>query len=299
MSRFLPDRPVIPAAKPRVPVPPYLEQALLCWSDVRLFRLPGRLSLWIAGLAAAAGCSTVPPPITSPLSRTYGEAVTWSVDWGFATARLQRPDGTTEVITGNGDSTWGNGDAAATELEFFVPALASLHQVSGDWDTGEYLGWRRVGLTARRRLATTAGGAATSIASAANVHWSFRGVDGSIALEQTIPLGGYLTALFRAGASYGLRDYDIGVPEDLDQSAGHDNTIGGAHFDILRPDARVEPVIGLILGQGSCILSFQPYYVVARGAITSARCTGCVSGVQLLDFTQDLGIAFALTIHQP
>jgi len=273
---------------------------LLGQNDVRLLGWPGLLAVLIVGLTAAAtGCSTVPAPITSPLSRTYGEAVTWSVDWGFATARVQRPDGTMQVITGNGDSTWGNDDPGATEVEAVVPALASLHQVSGDWDTGEYLGWRRVGLTARWRLATTSGGAATSIASAANVHWSLRGVDGSIALEQTIPISRSVTALFRAGASYGLRDYDIGVPDDLDQSAGHDNTIGAAHFDILRPDARLEPVVGLILGQGSCILSFQPYYVVARGAIASARCADCLPGVQLLEFTQGRGIAFALTLHAP
>ena len=273
---------------------------MLGQNDVRLLGWPGLLAVLIVGLTAAAtGCSTVPAPITSPLSRTYGEAVTWSVDWGFATARVQRPDGTMQVITGNGDSTWGNDDPGATEVEAVVPALASLHQVSGDWDTGEYLGWRRVGLTARWRVATTSGGAETSIASAANVHWSLRGVDGSIALEQTIPISRSVTALFRAGASYGLRDYDIGVPDDLDQSAGHDNTIGAAHFDILRPDARLEPVVGLIFGQGSCILSFQPYYVVARGAIASARCADCLPGVQLLEFTQGRGIAFALTLHAP
>src|SRR3954471_7345874 len=104
MSRFVPDRPVAPVAEPRVSVRPCLEQALLGWSNVRSFRSPGRLSVWIAGLTAAGGCSAVPPPSASPLSRTNGEAATWSVDWGFATARLQGPDGTTQVITGNGDS---------------------------------------------------------------------------------------------------------------------------------------------------------------------------------------------------
>ena len=260
----------------------------------------GRLALWLAGLAAVAGCSTVPPPVTSPLSRAaYGNAVTWSVDWGFATARVQRPDGTTQVITGNGDSTWGNGDPGATEIEAVVPALLSFHQVSGEWDTGEYLGWRRVGLTARRRLVVTSGGAASSIVSAGNAHWSLQGVDGSVAFEQTVPLHPWVSALFRLGASYGLRDYDVAVPSDLDQTAAHDNTIGSAHFDVLRADARLEPVIGLILCDGSCILSFQPYYVIARGAIASAQCADCVPGVQLLDFTQNRGIAFALTFHEP
>jgi hypothetical protein len=258
------------------------------------------VALWIVGLVVAAGCSTVPPPVTSPLSRAaYGNAVTWSVDWGYATARIQRPDGTTQVVTGNGDSIWGNADPDVTKVEAVVPALVSLHQVTGDWDTGEYVGWRRVGLTARKRLATSSGGAATSIASAGNVHWSLQGVDGSIALEQTVPLHRLVTGLFRAGVSYGLRDYDVEVPKDLDQSAGHDNTIGAAHLDILRADARFEPLVGLILGQGSCILSFQPYFVIARGGIASARCADCVSGVQLLDFTQNRGIALAFTFYEP
>lgn len=266
--------------------------------QVRSLSPAGPLVLWIA-VTAAVGCSTVPPPVTSPLSRAaYGNAVTWSVDWGFATARIQRPDGTTQVITGNGDSTWGNGDPGATEIEAVVPALLSFHQVTGEWDSGEYLGWRRVGLTVRRLLAVTPGGAATSIVSAGNVHWSVRGVDGSLALEQTVPLHPWVSALFRLGVSYGLRDYDVAVPDDLDQTAGHDNTIGAAHFDILRADARLEPLIGLILGDGSCILSFQPYYVIARGAVSSAECADCVPGVQLLDFTQNRGIAFALTFHK-
>ena len=123
--------------------------------------------------------------------------------------------------------------------------------------------------------------------------------DGSVAFEQTVPLHPWVSALFRLGASYGLRDYDVAVPSDLDQTAAHDNTIGSAHFDVLRADARLEPVIGLILGDGSCILSFQPYYVIARGAIASAQCADCVPGVQLLDFTQNRGIAFALTFHEP
>ncbi len=68
-------------------------------------RATSRLDCWPGAITS---CSTVPPPVTSPLSRsTYGNAMTWSVDWGFATAHIQRPDGTTQVITGNGDSTWG------------------------------------------------------------------------------------------------------------------------------------------------------------------------------------------------
>ena len=107
-----------------------------------------------------------------------------------------------------------------------------------------------------------------------------------------------MTALFRAGASYGLRDYDIEVPPDL-VPRGPPSGFGNAHFDILRTDVRVEPLVGLILGEGSVILSFQPYFVVARGGIASARCADCVSGVRLLDFTQNRGIAFAFTFHEP
>ncbi len=225
--------------------------------------------------------------------------MTWSTDWGYAHAHIQRPDGTTQTITGNGDHTWGNPDPSVPELEAIVPALVSLHQVTGDWDSGEYAGWRRFGLTARKRLATSAGGAATSVVSALNVHWSLQGVDGSLALEQSIPLHRWVTALLRAGASYGLRDYDIEVPQDLDRMAFQDNTIGAAHFDILRADVRVEPLVGLILGDGSFILSFQPYFVVARGAIASASCADCVPGVQLLDFRQDFGFALAVTFHAP
>jgi hypothetical protein len=254
----------------------------------------------VCAVAVAAACSTVPPPVVSPISRApYGNAASWAVDWGYASAHIQRPDGTTQAISGNGDSTWGNPDPGATELGILVPASVSFHQVDGDWDTGEYAGWRRVGVTARRRLATTSGGAATSIASAGNVHWSLRGIDGSLALEQSVPLRPSVTLLFRAGLSYGLRDYDIQVPADLDVTAGHDNTIGSAHFDILRTDARLEPLVGVILGEGSFIVSVQPYFVVARGAIEDASCADCVTGVRLVDFTENRGLAFAITFHQP
>ena len=63
-------------------------------------------------------------------------------------------------------------------------------------------------------LATSAGGATTSLVSSINVHWSLQGVDGSLGLEQSIPLNRWMTALFRAGGSYGLRDYDIEVPHE-------------------------------------------------------------------------------------
>ncbi|HEY6475318.1 MAG TPA: hypothetical protein VI456_01985 [Polyangia bacterium] len=251
------------------------------------------------GLGAQSACSTVPPPVVSPVSRVpLGEAVTWSVDWGYARAHIERSDGTIQAISGNGDSTYGNPDPEATVLTLPAPALASLHQVMGAWDTGEYAGWRRFGGTARVRIGTTAGGATTSLVSAVNVHWSLRGIDASLALEQSLPLGPSVTLLGRMGASYGLRDYDIQVPRDLDATAGHDNTVGSAHFDILRPDLRLEPLLGVVLGaQSSLLLSFQPYFVVARGAITSERCADCVAGVRLVDFAQDVGIALALTLH--
>ena len=270
---------------------------------VRLVLSPSRLALRIAGLAVAAGCSTVPPPVTSPLSRTaYGNAITWSADWGYAHARVQGPDGTTQMITGNGDSTWGSPDPSVPELEAIVPALISLHQVKGDWDTGEYLGWRRFGLTARKRLETSAGGATTSLVSSINAHWSLQGVDASLGLEQSIPLNRWTTALFRAGASYGLRDYDVEVPQNLSSTPAMGPPSGGLgepHFDILRTDVRVEPLVGLIFGEGSLILSFQPYFVVARGGIASASCADCAPGVLLLEFTQNFGFALALTLHEP
>ncbi|HVV50828.1 MAG TPA: hypothetical protein VHO06_14275 [Polyangia bacterium] len=260
------------------------------WGPVRVVAL--------GGLAIA--CSTVPPPVVSPVPRApLGQALTWSVDWGFARAHLQRPDGSTQAISGNGDNGWGTASADGTALELPIPALLSFHQWSGDWDTGEYAGWRRLGVTARRRLATAAGGAATSLVGALNAHWSFKGLDGGLALEQTIPLGAGVAALLRAGASYGLRDYDLEVPADLDPSAGHDNTIGDAHFDILRADLRIEPAVGAILGGGAVVVSFQPYFVVARGAIDAADCQGCVAGVRLLDFTQDRGLAVAVTWVSP
>jgi hypothetical protein len=276
-----------------------VEQPLLGWNGVHSLRSPAHLAVLVLGLTAAPACSTVPPPVISPLSRTsYGNAMTWSADWGFATAHIERPDGTTLVITGNGDSTWGDPDPSLSGMGAIVPASVSLHQLKGDWDAGEYVGWRRFGVTARDRLATSAGGAATSFVSTINVHWSLQGMDGSLALEQSLPLDRWVTALFRAGASYGLRDYDIEIPPDLVPS-GPPSGFGNAHFDILRTDVRVEPLVGLIFGDGSFVLSFQPYFVVARGGIESARCAECVSGVQLLDFTQNRGIAFALTLHKP
>ena len=94
---------------PRHSGPTSVEQPLLGWNGVYSLRSPAHLAVLVLGLTAAAGCSTVPAPITAPLSRTsHGNAMTWSADWGFATAHIQRPDGTTLVITGNGDSTWGD-----------------------------------------------------------------------------------------------------------------------------------------------------------------------------------------------
>ena len=62
------------------------------------------------------------------------------------------------------------------------------------------------------------------------------------------------------------------------------------HFDILRTDVRVEPLVGLIFGDGSFILSFQPYFVVARGGIASAAAPTAPPAFSCLDFTQNFGV---------
>src|SRR6185312_2367151 len=108
-------------------------------------------------------------------------AVTWSVDWGYARARIQRPDGSIQAIAGNGDSSFGSPDQELSVLSVPMPALASLHQMSGTWDIGEYAGWRRFGMTGRLRVRTAANGALTSVASSFNAHWSLRGVDAGVA----------------------------------------------------------------------------------------------------------------------
>jgi hypothetical protein len=87
----------------------------------------------LVAVAAVAGCSTVPPPIVAPASRaTNTAALTWSIDYGYAHAHIQRPDGSIQTISGNGDSTWGNPDPEATDLTLPIPAAGSLHQVTGN-----------------------------------------------------------------------------------------------------------------------------------------------------------------------
>ena len=260
-----------------------------------------RLVSGLLGLLGAlvGGCTIVPPPVLAPRSRPPSPvAITWAAAWGAGHAHARRPDGTIATLSGNTALGWGQENATAPILEgVLLPAMLSLQTGEGSWDASAYLSWRRAGVTGRRRLATTPGGAATSVVSSLNAHWTLKGVDGSVALEQSLPANHWATPLFRLGVSAGLRDADIQVPDDLDRTAGRDNTVGVAHFDILRTEVRVESVFGLSVGEGRFVLSVQPYFVVARGHIWDVSCALCVAGVELLDFTHDRGFAVAFTMQ--
>ena len=259
----------------------------------------GKLAAAIVPPAAcllAIGCTTVPAPVISPFPVRRGTvALTHSVGIADARAEIRRPDGTTQVITGNGEHSWGQPGTTAAAL--LAPAIASWQGANADWDGGPFLGWRRLGATARRRLLTTGESTSTSLAFATNLDlWGLRAADASLALEQTLPLAPQLRVLVRLGVDYGRRRYDVQVPFDLDPTAGHDNTIGAAHVDLYRFDGRVDAVVGLALGaSGFLTLTVQPYFVVLHGAPQSVSCVSCVAGVELLDFALSSGFAFAIT----
>jgi len=74
----------------------------------------------------------------------------------------------------------------------------------------------------------------------------------------------------------------------------------GAHFDLRRADTRIEPVIGFVLPHGIALISLQPYFVVSHGAVRYAECIQqCAPGAQLLDFSQNWGLAAAVTLRTP
>jgi hypothetical protein len=106
-------------------------------------------------LALASGaCSTVPAPIIAPVpARSLVVAPTFSLAVGSATATIQRPDGTMQRITGNGEDSLGRPpDAAVVVPSLFVPALLSFHSADPAGDVGGFIGCRQVGISGRQRF---------------------------------------------------------------------------------------------------------------------------------------------------
>jgi len=257
-----------------------------------------RALFWLAACWAAlgtgGGCSTIPTPVISPGARApLGGALTWAGAWGRARATIRRPDGSSATIAGNGDNMYGsNRDAAGSAL---APAALSAHQAAGEWDGTEYVNWLRFGAAARRRLLLTPNGAMTSVVVTGNAQWRLNALDGSLALEQTVPVGARVSAIFRLGGSYGLREYNIDLPHDLESTLANGPFGTTGHWNLRRADARVEPLAGVILAD-ALGLTFQPYFTVAHGDVRDARCVDCVPGIELLDYKQSWGFAVALTI---
>jgi hypothetical protein len=214
-----------------------------------------------------------------------------------AQAKIRRPDGTTQVISGNGEHSWGLADTTGNLLGLFMPAMVSMHFTGPRGDGGMHLGWRGIGAMGRSHLWTTGGDATSELVFGARLGW-YKETDLSLAFEQSVVLSPGARLLLRLGLAGGYHRYDVAVPSDIDPTAGHDNTVGFAHLDLRRMDARVTALVGIDFGT-SIILSLQPYRVIAHGQANRVRCIDCVPDVQLLDFTLDNGLALAFTVYVP
>jgi hypothetical protein len=265
--------------------------------------MPRRPSLALVGLAvvvaaaAALGCATMPAPIAPPeppQNRNLG--VTFGAAWGFATANIQRPDGTTQALTGNGDNSWGYSDATSTVLGVLVPQLVSYHGYGERGDLGGLVGWRQVGLTGRLMLDGSPGARLESLYASAKGGWDTTSGDVGGGFEHVTPVSNGFRLVARLGVSYGRRSYDVEVPEDLDVNAGHDNNFGISHLKLYRRDTRVEAALGAILDGGHVVLTIQPYWVIQTATVEDVSCVWCVAGVTLLDFSLRGGFALALTV---
>jgi hypothetical protein len=260
------------------------------------------LALFVLGIAVVGGggCTTIPAPVVSPVAyrqKASFTGLTSSVAMGWARARIRRPDGVSQVITGNGEHSWGMADREGTLLGMLMPALVSMHFAGPRVDGGAHLGWRGLGALARTPLLTTEGDATTALVFGARIGW-FKELEVSSSLEQSVVLSPGARLLLRLGLAGGYRRYDVEVPDDLDPTAGLDNSIGAAHLDLHRVDARLTALVGIDFGS-RLILSLQPYRVIAHGQAYNVRCVSCVPDVQLIDFTLDSGLSLAVTLRVP
>jgi hypothetical protein len=250
----------------------------------------------LAAAVCAAGCTTVPAPVVSPIPlRSQSFALTWAATFSPARATILRPDGTSQTLTSDGvQSDGGGGDAGGVLLgAALMPAMASWHFADSYSDGELFAGWRQLGFGMRARLLAAANGTITSLVAGAKLQWVGAAGDGSLALEVSPPLGARLRGLVRVGFGNGRREYDVQVPDDLDTTAGHDNTIAVAHLNLFRWDGRIEALVGLATEHVT--VSVQPYWVVYRGPITGVSCELCTPGVALVDFSLRSGVSVALT----
>jgi hypothetical protein len=121
----------------------------------------GGRGIWLAlfiGIIFGEACTTVPAPVVSPVAYRQRElfaSLTSSVAFGDAQASIRRPDGTLQVITGNGEHSWGIPETDVTLLGMFIPAMVAFHFAGPLVDGGAYIGWRGIGALARTHLWVT------------------------------------------------------------------------------------------------------------------------------------------------
>jgi hypothetical protein len=257
---------------------------------------PLRFALLAVIALAAAACTTVPAPVVAPgTGRSSAFALTWAGAYSPATARIVRADGTTQVLSGNADHSWGDPDPEAVALgAVLVPAVASWHFADQSADGELFAGWRQYGVGVRFNLVRTPAGVTSALVLSGKGVWTAAAGDGSLQLEMTFPVGQHLRALLRLGGGYGRRLFAVAMPTELDTTAGHDNTFGAAHLRLLRDEARLEALVGVAIGDAVTV-SVQPYWVFQHGAPDDVSCPGCVAGVALLDFAHSTGFALALS----
>ena len=231
----------------------------------------------------------------SPYStRPVKAGPSFAVDWGYAHAHIQRPDGTKQLIAGNGDNGWGESDPETTELGIVVPAMAALQLSQADNDVVLFLGWTGTGVSSRFKLGTTSDGVLASVVGSATLGWEDSFQAGG-AFEVVVPVAPGVQALGRLGLSYGRRLYNIEMPLDLDQTPSEGFAVGDAHLKLYRYDGRLETALGIIF-KNHLSLSVQPYWVLFQSALEDVSCVSCPDGVTLLDFTQRGGFAVAITV---
>jgi hypothetical protein len=264
--------------------------------DRRLLRWrPVRFTLLTVVLLASA-CTTVPAPVVAPGSgRPSALAITWAGGFSPATAHIVRPDGSSQAIHGNADHSWGSSDPEGVALgAVLVPAVASWHFADQYADGELFAGWRQYGAAVRVTLTGAEARTTAALVASGSGAWTAAALAGSLAFETSFPLNQRLRALLRAGGGYGRRQLAVEMPRELDATAGRDNTIGAAHLQLLRDEARLEALVGIAVG-ANLTLSIQPYLVFQHGAPRDVTCSGCVAGVELSDFTHASGFALAFT----
>jgi hypothetical protein len=252
-------------------------------------RMRAALLLVVVGLAA---CATMPQPpliLGTPGARATA-AITETVPYVPVRATVSGPSTAPVTLEQHIEAS-----------AIFDPRFRYAHRLGDRFQAGGHVSLTSAGVELRMLPYGEAVDAPMVVSAGAQLN-ALERISGSVTIWDVRvglsmhPMLGRVQAILGAGFSAGRQNYDLSLPASLAQPP--DVAPVPALLRLLRREGRLEGVLGLsyAIGDGRIGLAVQPFYVVARGAVSTRRCGYCFDELRTDSLDASWGAAFTVTL---